>query len=45
MSTENWTEYCSWCSPSQNAAEGRLGGTISYAGPILSVYSQLGEIL
>lgn len=45
MSTENWTEYCSWCSPSQNAPEGRLGSIISCAGPMLSAYSQLGEIL
>lgn len=23
MNTENWTEYCSWCSPSQSVHEGR----------------------
>lgn len=46
MSTENWTEYCSLCSPSQNAHGGRLDSTVSCAGPVLCTYSpQLGEIL
>lgn len=39
MSTENWTEYCSWCSPSQNAHGGRLNSIISYASPVLCAYS------
>ena len=45
-SVENWTEYCSWCSLSQNACGGRLDSVISCASPMLCAYSpQLGEIL